>query len=137
MIFAICENTIAQIQALNFATVVNTLFVNQEDVTNSAEIEQEAEQVNDQCDTIAVCENTIVAQSQALNSATVVNTLFVNQEDVTNSAEIEQEAEQVNFSCDIFALCETPLLLKHRQPNLQLLSIHYLSTRKTLLTVLK
>ena len=113
------------------------IFINQEDVTNSAEIEQEAEQVNEECEIFADCENTIVAQIQAENSATVVNALFVNQEDGTNSAEIEQEIEQVNEKCDTIAACENTIVAQYRQVILQLLSIHYLSTTKTFLTALK
>jgi len=111
------NKTITAEQLLNIATVVNTDFINQEDVTNSAEIEQEAQQVNEECEIFVACVNTIVAQTQTLNSATVVNTLFVNQEDVSNSAEVEQEIEQVNDQCDTFATCENTIVAQTQALN--------------------
>ena len=56
--FTICSNDVTADQLANIATVVNTLFFNQEDVTNSAEIEQEAEQVNEKCEIfVALCKH--------------------------------------------------------------------------------
>ena len=104
-ITAFCDNIAAQNQALNIFDVINAFFINQDDVTNSAEIEQELKQVNENCDDVAFCQN-IAAQNQVLNTAAVINAFFINQDDVTNSAEVEQEAEQLNENCDDVAFCQ-------------------------------
>ena len=87
------------------AAVVNTANIFDE-VSNSAEVEQEAEQENE-C-ALAVCANAIGLQTQ-VGTAAVVNTanIFVDasHDGVINSAEVEQEAEQEN-ECATFNLCQ-------------------------------
>ena len=81
---------------------------NYEDVENSAEVEQVAEQGNE-CET-AICANVIGVQSQ-IGAAAVAN-LGGNYEDIENSAEIEQVAEQGNECETLFALTLLEFRLK-------------------------
>ena len=78
------------------STVANTASILDE-VTNSAEIEQEAELFNINCDT-STCLNILGAQTQA-GVATVANTASLL-DNIENSAEVEQEAELFNINCD-------------------------------------
>ena len=99
MTLAVCANAIVAQTQVGTAAVANTLNL-QEDTTNSAEVEQEAEQENE-C-ALAVCANVIGLQSQ-VGTAAVVNTANIFDE-VSNSAEVEQEAEQEN-ECETCNLC--------------------------------
>ena len=72
----------------NTATILN-------EVTNTAEVEQEAVLSNIGC---VVCANTFGAQTQAAPVAVIANTASILNE-VTNSAEVEQEAVLSNIAC--------------------------------------
>jgi hypothetical protein len=92
-----CMNTIILQQQT--ATVTNTVGgsnVNYEDVENSAEIEQVAQQENEECSN-AICHNFVSAQVQDANTDITITGNEYG--DVSNSAEVEQIAEQKNKDC--------------------------------------
>jgi hypothetical protein len=118
-----CDNNIATASAIEGAAtgsqIQGTDITNQiggsggtyEDVSNSAEVEQEAEQKNKDCDGDSICDNNIATASAiqgAASGSQIQETDITNQiggsggsyEDVSNSAEVEQEAEQKNNNCD-------------------------------------
>ena len=72
----------------------------QDDVPNTAEVEQETEQENE-CG-LAICANVIGVESQ-IGAAAVTNAGSLLEDGVVNSAEVEQETEQEN-ECGL-AIC--------------------------------
>ena len=73
------------------ASVINTANI-EEDVSNSAEVEQSQEQSNN-CEDFAACANVAGAQVQPA-AASVINTANIFDE-VSNSAEVEQSARTI------------------------------------------
>ena len=103
----LCKHDFTQTQSDSSVTIINE-GDNYVDVTNSAEIEQGAKQLNDDCNVSVECVNTIEAQTQTIPVVTIFNS-GDNYEDVENSAEVEQVAEQVNVDCNEFVICENNL----------------------------
>jgi hypothetical protein len=108
-----CENIIGLEQGsgqFQEASITNLVGVSggdsYKDVSNSAEIEQKAEQKNKDCDS-SLCENAIDFQSQEAAIANVVGGSGGDSyEDVSNSAEIEQKADQNINDCKGGSECE-------------------------------